>query len=95
MEATENFAIIKTGGKQYKVKVGDVLKVEKLTLDESSKENELKFDDILGGKVVTATRVLDGRLPKVRILKFRPKKRYKKVTGHRQSFSQIKIEKIA
>ena len=93
--AEEIFAVIKTGGKQYKVKVGDVLKVEKLATDGSEKEKELKFDDILGGKVVVATRVLDGRFKKIRVLKFRAKKRYKKVSGHRQDFSQIKIEKIA
>lgn len=86
-----DFAVIKTGGKQYKVKVGDVLKVEKI----SSKDDKLSFEDILGGKKVTGTKVLDGKLPKVRVLKFHPKKRYKRVTGHRQAFSQIKIEKIS
>ncbi|KKQ18119.1 MAG: 50S ribosomal protein L21 [Berkelbacteria bacterium GW2011_GWB1_38_5] len=88
MEEAEKFAVIKTGGKQYKVKAGDILKVEKL-----SKEN-LEFKDILFGKTVTASLVTEGRLPKVRVLKFHPKKRYKRVLGHRQNFTQIKIEKI-
>jgi len=94
MENIENIAIIKTGGKQYKVKVGDVLKVEKLP-PKTGKDNNLSFEDILSSKTVTASRVSEGRSPKVRILKFHAKKRYKRVTGHRQEFSQIKIEKIA
>ena len=88
------FAIIKTGGKQYKVKVGDVLKVEKLPPSIAKKEEKLQFEDIFAGKVVTVSRVAEGRFPKVRVLKFHPKKRYKKVFGTRQNFSQIKIEKI-
>lgn len=91
METVENFGIIKTGGKQYKVKVGDVLRVEKL----SSKDKKLQFDDILSGKKVTAKVVAEGKMPKLRILKFHPKKRYKKVFGARQHFSQIKIMEIS
>lgn len=87
-----DFAIIKTGGKQYKVKIGDVLKVEKLP---ETKGKQVEFSDILGGKTVVAERILEGRGPKVRILKFHPKKHYKRVTGARQNFSQIKILKIA
>lgn len=93
MENIENIAIIKTGGKQYKVKVGDVLKVEKLPAV-TGKDKSLSFEDILAGKTVTASRVSEGKLPKVRILKFHAKKRYKKVSGHKQEFSQIKILKI-
>lgn len=89
------FAVIKTGGKQYKVKAGDVLKIEKLPSLPEKKDKNLQFKDILEGKTVTASLVLEGRSPKIRILKFHPKKRYKRVTGHRQHFSQIKIEKIA
>jgi large subunit ribosomal protein L21 len=82
-------AVIKTGGKQYKVAEGDVIKVEKL-----EKADKLEFDDLLGGKKVTATLVGDGRHPKVRVLKFHPKKRYKRVNGHIQGFTEIKIESI-
>lgn len=85
-------AVIKTGGKQYKVKVGDILKVEKLP---ESNKKQVEFSDILKGKKVLAERLLEGRGPKVRILKFHPKKRYKRVTGARQSFTQLKIEKIS
>ncbi len=85
-----DFAVIKTGGKQYKVKIGDIIKVEKLT----GASKELEFDDIFGGKKVTATILSEGKEKKVRILKQRPKKRYKKVQGHRQTLTQIKVEKI-
>lgn len=86
-----NIAVIKTGGKQYKVSEGDLLKVEKLP---ESKE-KLQFEDILGGKKVTASIISEGKAEKVRTIKFHSKKRYKRVIGHRQAFSQIKIESIA
>ncbi len=85
-----DMAVIKTGGKQYKVKVGDSLKIEKLPTE----TKKIEFDDILGGKKVAATLTGDGRFAKVRILKFRPKKRYKRVMGHVQRYSAIKIESI-
>lgn len=85
-----DFAIIKTGGKQYKVKVGDKIKVEKL----EGKDKNLEFTDILNGKKVTAKISGDGRYPKVRILKFKAKKRYKKVQGHHQAYTEIEIIKI-
>lgn len=83
-----DFAIIKTGGKQYKVREGDILKVEKVS------DRKLVFQDLLSNKKVTATVVSEGKSSKVRILKFRPKKRYKRIRGHRQPYSQIKIESI-
>jgi len=87
-----NFAIIKTGGKQYKVKAGDRLKVEKI---EAAPKKEIVFEDLLSGKKVSASVVSTGKLPKVRILKFKPKKRYKRNLGHRQPYSEILIEKIS
>lgn len=83
-----DFAIIKTGGKQYKVKVGDIIKVEKLP------GRKIEFVDILYGKKVVATITGQVKAPKVNIVKFRAKKNYKKATGHRQMLSIIKIEKI-
>lgn len=83
-------AVIKTGGKQYKVAVGQTVKVEKLPKD----TKKLDFEDILGGKKVSAAVVGEGRYDKVRVLKFRPKKRYKRVNGHVQGYSSIKIESI-
>lgn len=82
-------AVIKTGGKQYKVSVGETIKVEKL-----GKETKLQFEDLLGGKKVTASVVGQGTHSKIRVLKFRPKKRYKRVNGHVQKFSSLKIESI-
>lgn len=82
------FAIIKTGGKQYKVKVGDTLKVEKL------EGRTAEFKDLLNGGKVSAAIVSNIKAPKVRVLKFHAKKRYKRIIGHRQNLSIIKIEKI-
>ena len=85
----KKFAIIKTGGKQYKVKIGDIIKVEKI-----SAKNTVEFTDLLGGKKVKAKIIAQGRLPKVRILKFHRRKRYKRNRGHRQAYSEIRIESI-
>lgn len=86
-------AIIKTGGKQYKVKVGDQLKVEKLDPPAGGTE-KLEFADILNGAKVTAEIVEQGKLPKVNVLKFHSKKRYQRTKGHRQAYTKIKIEAI-
>ncbi len=85
-----SIAVIKTGGKQYKVQAGDLVKIEKIV----SKDKTVEFSDILGNHKVKASIVSEGKQKKVRILKFRPKKRYRRVRGHRQSFTQIKIESI-
>ncbi|MEI6040377.1 MAG: 50S ribosomal protein L21 [Candidatus Berkelbacteria bacterium] len=84
-----DIAIIKTGGKQYKVEAGDSIKVEKIEA-----EGKIEFDDILGGKKVTASIVEQGRSKKVDVLKFHSKKRYQRLMGHRQAFTEIKIEAI-
>lgn len=83
------FAIIKTGGKQYKVDVGDTLKIEKIKA-----EKKVEFDDIYSGKKVSASIVSQGRHPKVKIFKFKPKKRYQRTRGHVQKYTQIRIESI-
>jgi large subunit ribosomal protein L21 len=93
-------AIIETGGKQYRVAPGDVLRVEKLAGDVGS-EIELPakaaFTDggelVSGGKV-TATIVANGRGPKIIVFKFKRKKQYKKTIGHRQSYTQVKVGDI-
>ncbi len=93
-------AIIETGGKQYRVAPGDVVRVEKLA-GEIGSEVELPvkaaFPD--GGGVVTAgtakaTIVAAGRGDKVLVFKFKRKKQYKKTIGHRQSFTQLKVGDI-
>jgi len=83
------FAIIKTGGKQYKVKVGESLKVEKL------EGKTIEFDNLLDGGKVKASIVSQIKAPKVKIVKFHAKKRYKRNKGHRQNLSIIKIDKIS
>ncbi|MCR5452098.1 MAG: 50S ribosomal protein L21 [Lachnospiraceae bacterium] len=99
------YAIISTGGKQYKVSEGDVLKVEKLGAAEGEK---VTFDQVLAiggddfkagaptvaGASVEASVVKEGRAKKVIVYKYKPKKGYHKKNGHRQSYTQVKIEKI-
>lgn len=87
-----SIAVIKTGGKQYKVKEGDILNIE--LLNETKKSME--FDDILAGKKISAELVNDKiKGPKIKILKFKNKTRYIKRMGHRQKYTQIKITKIS
>ncbi len=102
-----NFAVIQTGGKQYLVKPGDVVRVEKLDAKDGS---ALKFDALLladeagkevvvgkpavKGAVVSATVVKTGRADKVTVIKFKAKTRYKRKAGHRQPFTEIRIEGI-
>ncbi|HHL32410.1 MAG TPA: 50S ribosomal protein L21 [Oceanospirillales bacterium] len=99
-------AVIATGGKQYRVKEGDVLRVEKLGLDEGAK---VEIDQVLmvsngedikvgtptlNGATVTAEVMSNGRNKKVKIMKFKRRKHHMKQMGHRQSYSEIKIKKI-
>lgn len=83
-------AVIKTGGKQYKVEEGKKIKIEKL----DTQEKNITFDDILNGQKVTAKIIGEGKDKKVEVLKFRAKKRYKRVVGHRQHYMEIQIESI-
>lgn len=101
------YAIIKTGGKQYRVSVGDKLKVESLAVEAGSQvtlsevlavsnENGLKVGaPFVEGASVTATVVSHGRGEKVRIFKFRRRKHSMKSAGHRQNYTELKIEAIA
>ena len=101
------YAIIKTGGKQYRVSVGDKLKVESLAVEAGSQvtlsevlavsnENGLKVGaPFVEGASVTATVVSHGRGEKVRIFKFRRRKHSMKSGGHRQNYTELKIESIA
>ena len=100
------YAVIKTGGKQYKVSEGDTLKVEKLKAEEGSSieldkvlmvgddENVQVGTPFLDGGKVTATITTHGRHKKVKIVKFKRRKHYRKQMGHRQDFTEIKIDKI-
>lgn len=100
-------AVIKTGGKQYLVHEGSVLRVEKLPPADGS----VMFDEVLlvadaeEGKVevgtpklattVTAKVVRQGRAKKIRVVHYKAKVRYHKVYGHRQPFTEVRIEKIS
>jgi large subunit ribosomal protein L21 len=100
------YAVIKTGGKQYRVISGERLKVEKLevevggvvTLDQilmvSDGESTTIGSPIINGATVKATVLSHGRGDKVMIFKFRRRKHYRKTQGHRQSFTEIQIGEI-
>ncbi len=99
------YAIIVTGGKQYKVSEGDVIRVEKLgaeageefTFDQvlAVSDDELKVGTpVLAGATVKAEVLGNGRAKKVVVYKYKSKTGYHKKNGHRQSFSQVKITKI-
>ena len=99
------YAIIATGGKQYKVAEGDIINVEKLGVNAG--EN-VTFDQVLAvggdelkigsptvsGASVEASVVTEGRGRKVIVYKYKPKKGFHKKNGHRQSFTSVKIDKI-
>jgi large subunit ribosomal protein L21 len=100
------YAIIKTGGKQYKVQEGDVVRVEKLDVEEGS---VVQFNDVLAisnddglkvgspvvdGAVVEANVVSQGKAKKIIVFKYKAKKNYRKKQGHRQPFTQVQITKI-
>ena len=84
-----SFAVIKTGGKQYKVAVGDTIKVETL-----GDEKKLEFIDLLNNKKVLAEVTGAGKMKKVRVLKHQAKKRHNTANSHRQKYFEIKILKI-
>jgi large subunit ribosomal protein L21 len=93
-------AIIETGGKQYRVAPGDVIRVEKLAGDVGSEIElpvKLAFEDsgeAVTGGALKATIVGNGRGDKVIVFKFKRKKQYKKTIGHRQSFTEVKVGDI-
>jgi large subunit ribosomal protein L21 len=101
------YAVIKTGGKQYRIQVGEKLKIEQLPVESGS---ELVIDQVLmvadGDKVsvgtplvagakVNATVLGQGRHDKIRIFKMRRRKHYQKHQGHRQNYTEIQITGIS
>ncbi len=99
------YAIIATGGKQYKVAEGDVLKVEKLGAEEGA---QVTFDQVLAvnndgivlgtptvaGASVSATVLENGKGKKVIVYRYKRKSGYHKKNGHRQQYTKVKIDKI-
>lgn len=100
------YAIIETGGKQFKVQEGDVLNVEKLQAAEGETVEITKVlavvkdgEVIVGTPVVpgakTVLKVLEhGKGDKIIVFKYKPKKNYRKTQGHRQPFTKVVVEKI-
>ena len=100
------YAVIKTGGKQYKVAPGQKLKVEQIPADVGAKvildqvlmvgegESVRLGQPTVVGATVTATVVAHGRGEKVKIFKMRRRKHYQKHQGHRQNYTELKIEAI-
>ncbi|SHJ89488.1 LSU ribosomal protein L21P [Geosporobacter subterraneus DSM 17957] len=100
------YAIIETGGKQYRVQEGDTLFIEKL---EANQGETVEFDKVLavskdgqlvlgtpvvGGAKVSATVIENGKAPKIIVFKYKSKKDYRKKQGHRQPYTKVKIEQI-
>ena len=98
------YAIIATGGKQYKVSEGDVIKVEKLDVEAGNtvtfdqviavSDNGLKVGEAVANATVSGTVMDQGRARKVIVYKYKRKTGYHKKNGHRQAYTQVKIEKI-
>ncbi len=98
------YAIIATGGRQYKVAEGELVKVEKInaeagetvTFDQvvAVSDDTLKVGEDVANATVTATVVEHGRGKKVIVYKYKRKTGYHKKNGHRQAYTQVKIEKI-
>lgn len=98
------YAIIATGGKQYKVSEGDEIRVEKLDVEVGStvtfdqviavSDKELKVAGDVANATVTGTVTDQGKGKKVIVYKYKRKTGYHKKQGHRQAFTQVKIEKI-
>jgi large subunit ribosomal protein L21 len=101
------YAVIKTGGKQYKVVAGEKIKVEQIAADVGQ---EIVIDQVLAvgsgadltvgsplvaGASVTATVVAQGKHDKVRIFKMRRRKHYRKSQGHRQTYTELQISAVA
>ena len=99
------YAVIKTGGKQYRVEEGTTLLVERLTADEGATidlvpllvagDGDPVFEaDGLASAVVQAEVVAHERGPKLRVFKFKPKRGYKRTNGHRQELTRIEVTEI-
>jgi large subunit ribosomal protein L21 len=100
------YAVISTGGKQYRVRAGDKLRVEKLTIDEGSnvdfdkillvgeRENVTVGTPFVAGGRVSATVTGHGRHKKIQVVKFKRRKKYRRLLGHRQWYTELLIDHI-
>lgn len=100
------YAVIETGGKQYKVQEGEVVFIEKLAAEEGavvnfdkvlvvSKEGAVNFGaPVVAGATVSAKVLGHGKDKKIIVFKYKPKKGYRRKQGHRQPYTKVQIEKI-
>lgn len=102
-----SYAIIRTGGKQFRVTPGDVVRVPSIA--EKNAGDSVEFEVLtagddngirigsptVSGASVTGTVVKHGRAPKIIVFKFKKRKGFKKIKGHRQGFTEVKIESVA
>ena len=98
------YAVIRTGGKQYRVAPGDVLKIESVVAE--SEDKTIEFSDVLavsgeagsvikpGSAKVTAEVLGEGRGEKILVFHLKRKKQYKKLQGHRQNFTEVRIKAV-
>src|SRR5437588_17861 len=98
------YAVIRAGGKQYRVAPGDVVRLE---TQSSEKDGKVEFGDVLAvsagngqiaraqGALVTGEVLNEGRAKKILVFHYKKKKQYKKIAGHRQPFSSVRITEIA
>ena len=105
-EGLKMYAIVSTGGKQYKVEAGDVLYVEKLAVEENA---DVTFDKVIAvgtddgikvgkpyveGATVTAKALKNGKAKKIVVFTYKPKKNEKRKKGHRQPYTKVEISAI-
>jgi large subunit ribosomal protein L21 len=98
------YAVLRTGGKQYRVEPGDVVKIESVV--SGSEDKTIEFSDVLavsgepgnllkpGAAKVTAEVLGEGRGDKILVFHYKRKKQYKKLHGHRQNFTEVRIKAI-
>lgn len=101
------YAVVSTGGKQYKVQEGETLSVEKLPGEEGSQisfdrvlmysndENLTVGKPVIENAVVSAHIIEQGKSKKILVFKYKRRKRYRRKQGHRQAFTKVKIDSIA
>lgn len=107
VEVLRLYAVVQTGGKQYKLAVGDIVKVEKLNVEAGDKVSldqilMIKEEDgttkvgnpLIEGAKVTATVIKQGKNKKIIVYKYKKRKNMRKKQGHRQAYTKLKIEKI-
>lgn len=100
------YAVMKSGARQYRAGVGDTIRVEKLSVDVGE---QIELDDVLliagdeqikigqptvEGARVVATVVAQEKGPKIQVFKYRPKKRYRRHSGHRQHYTRLRVDEI-